>query len=99
MAKPIDPHTWERWRTAWRRSRQIGRDFAEYLNQTGLLLTPARRRELLAAELRRAAHTLENASPQQLIGDDGRNSITALDMQRATVAWLRWRADRIEKEE
>jgi hypothetical protein len=99
VTKPIDPVTWERWRTAWRRSRQIGRDFAEYLNQVGLLLTPARRAELLAGELRRAARELENMSATRMMINDGRNSNSALDMQRATVTWLRQRADRAERGE
>jgi hypothetical protein len=92
--KPLDAGTWEKWRIAWRRSRQHGRDFAEYLNQVGLLLTPARRAEMLSRELRRAALDLENASPAQFIkAFYGSNTDTALDMQRATVAWLRERAD------
>lgn len=98
MTKPIDRQTWDRFRAAWRSSRQLGKDFAEHLNATGLLLTPARRQDILAAELRRAAAELENASPAVFISHNyGSNNMSALDMQRATVAWLRDRASRIER--
>jgi hypothetical protein len=97
--KPIDKATWERCQAAWSTSRRLGRDIYEFLNQLGLLLTPARRKEVVAAELRRAAHELENKSAMSLIIGDGRTGYTALDMQRAAVTWLRQRADQVEAEE
>lgn len=98
VLKPIDKATWQRCQAAWRSSRRLAADFYEYLNQVGLLLTPARRAEILASELRKAAHELENASAVSIIIGDGRSGYSALDMQRATVHWLRQRADKIEKE-
>ncbi len=95
----IDRVTWARCQAAWRASRRLGRDFYEYLNQTGLLLTPARRKDIVARELRRAAYDLENSSPNRIIYGDSRTGMTALDMQRATVSWLRRRADLIEQQE
>lgn len=99
MTKPIDRSFRARWQIALLTSRQQGRDLAEYLNQVGMLLTNHRRKELLARELRRAAAELENISPIQICQDDGRTGLTALDMQRGTVAWLRHRASLIEKGE
>lgn len=95
----IDRATWARCQAAWRTSRRLGRDFYEYLNQAGLLLTPARRKDIVSKELRRAAYELENTSPIRVISADSRSGMTALDMQRATVAWLRRRADLIEQQE
>lgn len=100
MVAPIDEDTWNKWRIAWRRSRQLGKDFAEFLNQVGLLLTPARRREIVALEIRRRADLLEQASARSLIEYHyGSTGSSALDMQRATVAWLRNQADKVEKGE
>ena len=66
--KPLDAKMIERVNVAWRAlSRRLGHDFAEYLNQTGRPLTSERRKDLLARELRRAAHDLENVSPAQFI--------------------------------
>lgn len=99
MTKPLNEAFWIRWKAAWRMSRRLGQDFAEHLNQAGMLLTPARRNEVIAGELRRAALELENLSAVHLLHDDGRSGSNALDMQRATVTWLRRRADWIERQD
>lgn len=99
MVKPVDSEVRERFLQAWRSSRRQARDFADYLNQVGLLLTPARRRDLLASELRRAALELENAPAMEFIKTFyGSSTMSALDMQRAATDWLRRRADKIERE-
>lgn len=96
---PLDAETQKKFLAAWRSSRRLAVDFADFLNRAGLLLTPARRRELVAKELRKAALELENAPAQQLIWEYyGSTSMTALDMQRAIAAWLRVKADRMEEE-
>lgn len=96
---PLDAETQKKFLAAWRSSRRLAVDFADFLNRAGLLLTPARRRELVAKELRKAAAELENANPNFMIERFyGSNSNTALDMQRAIAAWLRVKADRMEEE-
>lgn len=95
----LDKATREQFLVAWRSSRRLARDFAEYLNQVGLLLTPARRRDLLAKELRKVAAELENANPTFMVEHFyGSTSMTALDMQRAVTSWLRLKADEVEEE-
>lgn len=98
--RPLDSATRAQFLAAWRSSRRLARDFGDYLNQVGLLLTPERRKDLLAKELRRAALDLENApTPEFIVAYYGSTNMSVLDMQRATVAWLRTRADRIEEGE
>lgn len=100
MVKPIDEVTWHQLQVAHKAARRLGRDPFEFLNQVGLLLTPARDRAVRATELRGAAHELENANPEFMVRHFyGGTGMTALDMQRAITAWLRSRADDIEKEE
>jgi len=94
----LDEGTRAQFLAACRSSRRLARDLADYLNQVGLLLTPARRRDLLAKELRKVAAELENANPTFIVEHYGSHGHTALDMQRAVVAWLRIRADKTEEE-
>lgn len=98
MTKPIDEGTWARLRSAVSSARRLGLDQWELLNKGGLILTPALRRNLLAAELRKTARDLENTHAMGLLMADNRSGNNALDMQRAVTTWLRRRADKIEED-
>lgn len=97
--RPLDSATRAQFLAAWRSSRRLARDFGDYLNQVGLLLTPERRSDLLAKQIRKLALDLENASAEFLIKYYGGTNMSALDMQRAVTAWLRSRADQVEEGE
>lgn len=77
------------------KSAARGYDPARALDELGLVLYPAKGRDIAAGTLRQAADMLMDTPVDQLPA--GRAIRTPLDARSAVIEWLRLQADQLEK--